>query len=575
MKFEYFIYFAFVPYIEDIQNLPEAPEVKVKNNPDDNFVLLYTSGTTGTPKGVQLTHSNTSALVQIDRRRFGLSSDTVCACYASYGFDACFNDIASIPSFGGTLHVIPEDMRLDLMSLDKYYTENKVTHAIFTTQVGRQFALLTKSPYIKYIGVGGEALVPMDTEGFTFDFYNLYGPSECSLYVTGTKVTDKSLRVPIGSLNENAKGYIVDSNMNRLPIGAPGELLIAGPQVGKGYLNLPEKTEKTFIDNPFSDEPGYRKVYRTGDVIRFLPNGMLDFIGRHDGQVKIRGFRVELTEIEEVIRRFDGIMDATVAAFDDTAGGKYIAAYVVSDGKVDIEALNNFIAAEKPPYMVPAVTMQLDAIPLNQNHKVNRRALPKPERKLENIMLPENSTQQTIYDICCQVLGNSEFGIETDLYSVGLTSIGVIRLNVELERAFNVPFRVADIKEHNTVKLIEEFLASSGETKEYAILEDYPLTQTQMGIYIECSTVPDAVTYNIPVMMKLSPALDMDKLESAIRKTLNAHPYTKAILFADSEGNIRARRNDDAEPSVNRIKCAGIPSSEELVKPFRLIGEFL
>ncbi len=562
-----------VLYTEDIPALPEASEITMHNDPDDNIVLLYTSGTTGTPKGVQLTHRNASALVQIDRRRFGLNVDTVCACYASFGFDACFNDIASIPAFGGTLHVIPEEMRLDLITLDKYYTENKVTHVIFTTQVGRQFALLTKSPHIRYIGVGGEALVPLDTEGFTFDLYNLYGPSECSVYVTGAKVSGKNLRVPIGYINENAKGYIVDSNMNRLPAGAPGELLIAGCQVGKGYLNLPEKTEEAFIDNPFTDDPKYSKVYRTGDVVRYLPNGMLDFIGRHDGQVKIRGFRVELTEIEEVIRRFDGIKDATVAAFDDAGGGKYIAAYVVSDGKVDIDALNSFIAAEKPPYMVPAVSMQIDAIPLNQNQKVDRRALPKPERKLGNITLPENDVQQTVYDICTQVLGHGEFGTDTDLYASGLTSIGVIRLNVELEKAFAVPFKVADIKEHNTVKLIEEFIRSSGEVKEYEILEDYPLTQTQMGIYIECSAAPDAVTYNIPVMMKLSPALDMDRLEDAIRKTLNAHPYTKAILFYDSEGNIRARRNDTAEPIVNRVKCARTPAAEEMVRPFKLLGQ--
>ena len=559
-------------FAEDIPNLPDAPEIRIKNEPDDNYVLLYTSGTTGTPKGVQLTHRNASALVQIDRRRFGLDEDTVCACYASFGFDACFNDIASIPAFGGTLHVIPEEIRLDLTTLDRYYTENKVTHAIFTTQVGRQFALLTRSPYIRYIGVGGEALVPMNTDGFNFDFYNLYGPSECSVYVTGARVSGKNLRVTIGSVNENARCYIVDSDMNRLPVGAPGELLIAGCQVGKGYLNLPEKTEETFIDNPFTDDPRYSKVYRTGDVIRFLPNGMLDFIGRHDGQVKIRGFRVELTEIEEVIRRFEAVKDATVAAFDDAGGGKYIAAYVVSDEKVDIDALNSFIASEKPPYMVPAVTMQIDAIPLNQNQKVNRKALPKPERRLEDMTLPENGTQQIIYDICSQVLGYNEFGIDTDLYLAGLTSIGVIRLNVELEKAFNVPFKVADIKEHNTVRLIEEYILSSGDTKEYGIQEDYPLTQTQMGIYIECSSDPDAVTYNIPVMMKLSPLLDMDRLEEAIKKTLNAHPYTKAILFADAEGNIRARRDDAAEPEVKHVKCEKIPAAEELVRPFELIG---
>lgn len=560
-------------FIEDIAWLPAAPETLRKSQPNDTFVLLYTSGTTGTPKGVQLTYRNAGALVQINRNILHLSSDTVAACYASYGFDACFGDLASIPACGGTVHVISEEMRLDLLALDRYFIENRIDYVVMTTQVGRQFALLTKSPYLKCIAVGGEALVPFKADSLSFDFFNLYGPSECTLYVSGTKVSGNVGKIPIGKLNGNAKGYIVDENMNRLPIGAPGELLIAGCQVGKGYLNLPEKTEDVFIDNPFTSDSNYKKAYRTGDVVRFLPNGMLDFIGRHDGQVKIRGFRVELPEIEEVIRRFDGIRDATVAAFDDAAGGKFIAAYVVADEKVDTEALNSFIAAQKPPYMVPAVVMQIDAIPLNQNQKVNRRALPKPERKLENIRLPESDMQRTIYDICVKVLGQNGFGIDTDLNFAGLTSIGVIRLNIELEKTFNVPFKVADIREHRTIQSIEEFVLSSDKTEEYERFEDYPLTQTQMGIYIECSANPGTTTYNIPMMMKLSPALDTEVLTAAIKKTLDAHPYTKAILFSDKHGNIRARRDDSREPIVTRIRCEKIPSAEELVRPFNLIGE--
>ncbi len=562
-------------FVDDVQYLPVVSEISVKNNPDDNCVLLYTSGTTGNPKGVQLTHKNASALAQLNRDNFHLNQDTVCACYASYGFDACFNDIVSVSSFGGTICVIPEDIRLDLVTLDNYFIENKINYAIMTTQVGRQFALLTKSPYLKYVGVGGEALVNLDTTGFPFDFYNLYGPSESTVYVSGTKVEGKYFRIPIGRINKNVKGYIVDSDMNRLPVGAPGELIVAGAQVGKGYLNLPEKTEEVFIDNPFSNNPDYTKVYRTGDIIRFLPDGMLDFIGRHDGQVKIRGFRVELPEIEEVIRRFDGIKDATVAAFDSPSGGKFLVSYVVSDGKVDTDALNAFIAAEKPAYMVPAFTMQIDEIPLTQNQKVNKKALPKPERKIEKILLPESSIQQRIYDICCKELGHSEFGIDTDLYACGLTSIGIIRLNVELEKEFNVPFRVADIREHNTVKLIEEFILSSNQIEDYEILEDYPVTQTQMGIYIECSMNPESTAYNIPMLMKLSPSLNIEKLTDAVKRALNAHPYTKAILFADANGNIRAKRNDSESPVVDCIKCSRVPESCELVKPFELLGERL
>ncbi len=562
-----------VLYVEDVDSLKKAAPVPVKNEADDLFVLLYTSGTTGTPKGVMLTHGNLSALVQFNRKNLCVDADSVDACYASFGFDACAQDLATFPANGGTVHIISEDIRLDFAEVEKYFIENRITHSVMTTQVGRQFALLTKSPYLKCIEVGGEALVPLNAENFAFDFVNGYGPSEGTVYVTSTRIRGNCEKVTIGKINDNTKGYVIDRNRNRLPVGAPGELLVAGRQIGKGYMNLPEKTAKVFIDNPFCDEKNYRKAYRTGDIVRYLPDGTLDFIGRNDEQVKVRGFRIELTEVEDVIRRYNGIKDATVVAFDSPAGGKFLAAYVVSDDTVDIDRLNAFILSEKPPYMVPEVTMQIDAIPLNQNQKVNRRALPKPERRRTEIRLPENEIQRKIYDVAVKVIGHEEISIDSDLFDSGLTSIAVIRLNVELEKEFGIPFRVSDIRENGTIQKIAAFIENAEAKEEYEILPDYPITQTQMGIYIECSAMPNAVTYNIPLLLKLGEKVDTDKLTEAVRTALNAHPYVKTTLKADTEGNIRAVRNDSDEPSVTRIRCAKLPANEQLVKPFRLLGE--
>lgn len=560
-----------VLYTDEIASLTDTLSTPVKNETDDLFVLLYTSGTTGNPKGVMLTHGNASTIAQQNQYRFGYSGDTVSACYASFGFDACFFDLATVPFCGGCVHVIPEEIRLDLPVLDQYFIENRITHVVMTTQVGRQYALMTRSPYLRILIVGGEALVPLKAEDLSFDFYNLYGPTECTCYVTYEKAGDNALRVPIGRVNPNGFAYVVDANMNRLPVGAPGELLYSGRQTGKGYLNLPEKTDAVFIDNPFSHDPEYKKAYRTGDIVRFLPDGRIDFIGRHDGQVKVRGYRIELTEVEEIIRRFDGIKDATVAAFDDPAGVKYLAAYVVSDAPVDMNALRGFILSEKPAYMVPAVMMQLDAIPLTQNQKVNRRALPIPERKAEDLTAPENDTQRKIHEVISGVLGNTAFGIDTDLYYAGLTSISVIRLSVDLEQAFGIPFRVADIRTHSTVRQLEELIASTEKEESREILPDYPITRTQMGIYIECVSDPGSVTYNIPMLIRLSDRLDPTRLLSAVRTALDAHPYVKTTLFADAEGNIRARRNDAAELTVNHIKRDKLPAADELVRPFNLL----
>ena len=221
--------------------------------------------------------------------------------------------------------------------------------------------------------------------------------------------------IPIGKPLDNMRLYIVDAQSNRLPIGAAGELWVAGPQVSRGYLNRPEKTAEVYITNPFTSEEKYSRVYRTGDIVRYLPDGNIQFVGRRDGQVKIRGFRIELKEVESIIREFPGIKDATVQAFDEDGGGKFIAAYIVSDQQIDIEALNQFILDEKPPYMVPAVTMQIDSIPLNQNQKVNKRALPKPEKTAMKSeiteQIPMNVLEQEIHNIIADIVNNHDFGV--------------------------------------------------------------------------------------------------------------------------------------------------------------------
>ena len=294
------------------------------------------------------------------------------------------------------------------------------------------------------------------------------------------------------------KLYVADKQGHRLPVGASGELLISGLQVARGYLNRPDKTAEVFTDNPYTKEEGYQRVYHTGDVVRWLPDGKIQFVGRQDAQVKIRGFRIELTEVEEIIRRFPGIKDATVVAFDEKGGGKYIAAYVVSDQEVDMDALNRFILETKPPYMVPAVTMQIDEIPLNQNQKVNKRALPKPEKKQEELIAPEREMQKRIFECVAEAVGHREFGITTDIYYAGLTSVSAIRLNVLLAKEFDIIIKTSDIKKNSTVLQLEKFVLGSETTEKHEDQEIYPLTNTQAGVFIDCTANMGTTVYNNP-----------------------------------------------------------------------------
>ena len=393
-----------------------APEVEIK--PDQLFILLYTSGSTGVPKGCQLTHGNLVAFCHWYQRYYNLKPEHNVAAYASYGFDACMMDMYPALTCGSTVYIVPEELRLDLIALNEYFEQNGITHSFMTTQVGYQFATSIENHSLLHLSTGGEKLASL-TPPKGYPFYNVYGPTECTIFTT-TYIVDKKMKeIPIGKPLDNMRLYIVDPQGHRLPIGAAGELWVSGPQVSRGYLNRPEKTAEVYIANPFTDEEKYARVYRTGDIVRYLPSGDIQFVGRRDGQVKIRGFRIELKEVESVIREFPGIKDATVQAFDEDGSGKFIAAYVVSDDKVDIEAMNNFILDQKPPYMVPAVTMQIDAIPLNQNQKVNKRALPKPEKKasapIEESNVPMNMLEQELHQIVADIVNASDFGVTTVL----------------------------------------------------------------------------------------------------------------------------------------------------------------
>ncbi|MBQ4469597.1 MAG: amino acid adenylation domain-containing protein, partial [Synergistaceae bacterium] len=353
---------------KDIPGLKDSGKLEKNPSPEDLFILLYTSGSTGTPKGVMLEHGSIANFCCWYRNYYNLDENSRVAAYASYGFDANMMDMYPALTNGACVCIIDEEMRLDLMAMEEWFNKLNITHSFITTQVGRQFYTTANTTSLTYLSVGGEKLVPvqpLDKADKKPVLYNGYGPTECTIFSTITPVNRMYDRVPIGVPLSNYKCYVVDSNMRRLPPLVPGELLISGRGVGRGYLNRPDLTQKVFIANPFSSEKDYIRAYRTGDIVRLLPDGKIDFIGRNDGQVKVRGFRVELSEIEAVIREFPGIKDATVAAFDNPAGGKFIAAYVVSHDSIDKDALRKFIGERKPPYMIPSAFMQIDKIPLN------------------------------------------------------------------------------------------------------------------------------------------------------------------------------------------------------------------
>ena len=570
---------------KDIMALPAAAVPAVEIKPDQLFILLYTSGSTGVPKGCQLIHRNLVAFCHWYQRFYDLKPEHNVAAYASYGFDACMMDMYPALTCGATVYIIPEELRLDLIALNEYFEQNGITHSFMTTQVGYQFATsIDNNHSLHHLSTGGEKLASL-TPPQGYKFYNVYGPTECTIFTTTYLVDKKMKEIPIGKPLDNMRLYIVDPQGHRLPIGAAGELWVAGPQVSRGYLNRPEKTAEVYIANPFTDEEKYARVYRTGDIVRYLPSGDIQFVGRRDGQVKIRGFRIELKEVEGVIREFPGIKDATVQAFDEEGGGKFIAAYIVSDSQVDIEALNNFILDQKPPYMVPAVTMQIDAIPLNQNQKVNKRALPKPEKKaaaIEETNVPMNVLEQELHQIVAGIVNNTDFGVTTVLGYAGLTSISAIKLAVQVNKRFGVTLDSRSLVKTGTIQSIEneilkQMLAGgnmpAAETAKTAEARtSAPLSYAQTGVYFDCLKNPASTIYNIPYLLSYPQGTDTQRLADAVKRVVEAHP--ELSIHFTNEGETIIQTTDDSVPVQVPITMM---SEEELkkyknefVRPFNL-----
>ena len=565
---------------DKIAGLPKG-KGKGAPKPEDCIILLYTSGTTGKPKGCMLSYANLLTFCLQSNKQFGLGPDSAMTGYASFGFDAFMGDMWRTLCAGATLHIIPEDIRLDLIALNDYFEKNGVTHAFMTTQVATQFALtFPRCKGLKVLSTGGEKLASITPPGF--QFYNCYGPTECCCYVVSKLVEKKETNIPIGRPSNGIHAFIATKAGQLLPTGAAGELLIAGQQVGMGYLGLPEKTDEAFISNTYEKDAAYSRIYRTGDIVRWREDGDIEFIGRKDSQVKIRGFRIELKEVETVILDYPGITDVTVQAFDEegAGAGKFLAAYVVSDQPVDVQQLNAFILERKPPYMVPAVTMQIDKIPLNVNQKVDRKALPKPQPQQaahkSNADAPFNILEQEIIDLIRETVHIEGFSLTDPLIEYGLTSLSALRLATELYKKYGVQMNMdvfvksASLQtiENEVLKALIEGRGAAAESAMQRVDTPQPLTFQQTGVYFDCMKAPQETMYNIPMLWTFPGEVSAQALKEAVEKVLAAHPALQS-RFEQKDGQICQVPSDVPIPvSISETDLK--TRKESFVTPFNL-----
>ncbi|MGB8987725.1 MAG: amino acid adenylation domain-containing protein, partial [Candidatus Sulfotelmatobacter sp.] len=370
------------PEGEVLSHSTAAPNFKT--NPEDCAYVIFTSGSTGRPKGVQITHANLLNLVRWHQRALNITAADRATLQASPGFDASVWEMWPYLTMGASVHVVDESIRTAPDHFRDWMVANAITVSFVPTAVAEQMIDLEwpTQTSLRFLLTGADCLRRYPPRGLPFTLINNYGPTECTVVATSGEIMpgDQTQGTPsIGQPIENVEIYIVDEELKLVSDGTPGELLIGGAGVGRGYLNLPELTAQQFIADPFSSKAGAR-LYRSGDLARKLPDGGIAFMGRKDEQIKIRGYRVEPGEITAALNRHPAINSSCVAAHEHDSGEMRMAAYIVpAPGAVLTSVqLRSFLGESLPDYMVPATFVKLKCLPMTANGKLDRSALPKP-----------------------------------------------------------------------------------------------------------------------------------------------------------------------------------------------------
>lgn len=391
--------------------------------PDNLAYVIYTSGSTGTPRGVLVPHRGVVNLVTFDQRTFELGPNARVIHVVAMHFDAATRHIFLALGGGGCLYVPDAETMLSPPALLQYMRQNAVTHAPFI--VSMMMALPAEDlPDLRIVTVGGEAcpaeLVSRWLKGRRF--FNVYGPTEASVMTTCYECLDDHRDPPIGRPIANCSAYVLDQNQQPLPPSAVGELYLGGVPVARGYLNHADLTAERFVPDPFSTNPGSR-MYRSGDLVRFLPDGNIDFLGRRDFQVKIRGFRVELGDIESALRSHSDVAEAAVLACESVGRERKLAAYAVlrSGSAVSVSDLLQHLSSRLPPYMIPASLTILPRMPVTSSGKLDRQALPAPDRPTPGVASakPATAMEQLVAAAWCEALGLPSVGVRDNFFDLG------------------------------------------------------------------------------------------------------------------------------------------------------------
>ena len=514
---------------------------------DQTAYLIYTSGSTGKPKAVLLTHRGLANLTEAQRESLALSSTSRVLQVASPSFDASVFELLCAHGSGARVVIAPPDV-YGGPDLENLLRTEGVTHAVITPS-----ALATMDPTdlddLQTLAVAGEASGPELVERWSpgRSLVNLYGPTEFSIWATGSGKMAAGEVVTIGGPIRGASLMVLDSWLRPVPRGVSGELYLAGPGLSRGYFNRMEMTSTRFIANPYG-APGER-MYRTGDMVRWAPDALvLEYMGRSDFQVKIRGLRIELGEIDAVLSRDDEVEYAATIGRAGPAGSTVLVSYVLPAQGValDTERLRERIATTLPGYMVPGFIVVLDDIPLTPVGKLDRKALPVPDFAASNrkYLAPRTDVERAVANVIAEVLEVERVSIDASFFDLGGNSLIATRVIARINAALGSSVTLRDLFDAPTTALLAMRIATGGGTERQMLVarerpDRVPLSFAQQRMWIINQLDPGSATYNITAALRLTGPLDVTALQTAVADVIERHETLRTIYPSDDIGPVQ------------------------------------
>ncbi|KAG0197436.1 hypothetical protein BGX28_009065, partial [Mortierella sp. GBA30] len=524
--------------------------INSSNNSDATAYAMYTSGSTGLPKGVMVPHRGIARLA-INSGYANIGPDDRVAFVANPAFDASTFDVWTALLNGARLVIIDNDTYLDAYRLAAALDRYQVSMLLLTMALFHQYAFIIGPALskLKYLICGGEqGLIEAFSEvlrhGGPVRLINAYGPTETTVIATtyeGTTAVSQLDRLPIGRPMSNTRVYVLDKNRKPVPIGAAGELYIGGPGVANGYLNRPDLTAERFLLDPFSSVPGAR-MYKSGDLVRYLPDGNIVFIGRNDDQVKIRGFRIELGEIEKRLAEHPQVRELAVLATGESSSDKRLVAYVVADPHENlVQALREHLTTTLPEYMIPSAFVRLDTLPLTNNGKVDRRALPEPDSSsfvTQDYVAPQGDLEIALAAMWSEVLKVERVGRHDNFFVLGGHSLLAVRLMNRVS-TLGVQLPLSTLFSSPTLLALAEVISSKISQDEplHSIITPVPgdgplelsLAQQRLWLLAQMEGVSD--TYHVPVALRLRGTLHQDSLETTLNTLFARHEALRTVFI--------------------------------------------